>query len=82
MTATRQTACECNREFATHQGLMVHIRTCVVERKRSEIFVNAVQNAVDPHQAVANWQAAGRALTDEKTSVPLVDLLAGNSANA
>jgi hypothetical protein len=48
------------KALAKFQGLEVHERTCPVERRRSDLFVSAIERREDPWAAVATWQRAGR----------------------
>ncbi len=60
MTDRSRRTCECGRSFDTYGGVRIHERSCVTERARSRIFVDAVQENANPHEAVARWQVAGR----------------------
>lgn len=59
-TTTTRWFCDCGRGFGKRAGMLVHGRTCPVERARSAAFVRAIEDGRDPHAAAAAVAEATR----------------------
>lgn len=62
-TNTTDRTCVCGRTFGSRRGLLVHGRTCPVERTRSEAYCGAIERGdANPHA----WAAAVVAATNHR----------------
>jgi hypothetical protein len=64
MDTTAGYTCPCRRTFDTKAGMRVHQRHCLVERRRSDAWVAAVERGDDPvaasEAAVREYRGEGR----------------------